>query len=301
MTEPPADAPPGATLPLTPEEEINALRRENAALNARLQQHAPPANAPAAWGIKPPKPPQPKPYDGNSKGLDAFVRGVELWTWGVSDPQHRITLIASVLTGNALSWHSAHHAHFATVEAYMAAFCAAHEEKRRHENAVRQLRQVVQGKSVYDYNRTFNTIVLKLHPERALPTASLVDFYLDGLRDDVRAFVESSGKPANLQAAMASALLIGSERAKQPQPQPQQSRPQHRPQPQRQHQPPRGQHSSGPAPMEIGAVQQGKGSQQHRGNSGSKPWPPPHPPSGPCPICSEHGHWKVDCPKAAAN
>ena len=57
----------------------------------------------------------------------------------------------------------------------------------------------------------------------------------------------------------------------------------------------------GPTPMEIGAVERSKQQQpQRQPPQGNKPWPPPHPPNTPCPVCNKGKHWAVDCPVAKA-
>lgn len=295
-------------------EELQHRLQELAAENARLAAAAQPNPHPPAQPAtqvfgKPPKIPEPTTFNGNSNDIDRFVDQVKFWTDPCLSDQHRIRLTATRLVSHAAAWHLQYGSDHQVYSEYLEALAIYFQDPRRHERAVRQLLELKQGKSVADYNRSFTSIGLRFAADRKWPEQVLIDIYLNGLSSTVRAHVEASQRPTTLEAAQRAAIVAAGEQPSSS------SRPagqqQHQPQRhQQRHQPQRHQQRDGPTPMEIGAVQQRSNGikQQRPQQKASRPWPPPHRPETPCPVCKAEGkaglHWAVECPvalKAAAN
>lgn len=283
-----------------PQQRIQELEEENAAL--RTSAESAPASAARPVG-KAPRVPDPAPFNGNSNDTERFIQQVEFWARTCPDDDYRIRMTATRLTGSAAAWHLQYGDGYTIYEEYLEGLSIYFTDPRRHERAVRQLLELRQSKSVADYNRTFTTTTLRLSADRKWPEAVLIDIYLNGLGNAVRAHVEASHRPTSLEAAQRAAIVAAGEQpSSSGRPAGQQQQQQRQYQPQRGQQ--RGQQRDGPTPMEIGAVvQQRSGPQQRRPQRqqpGGKPWPPPHPPKTPCPVCGKGLHWAVDCPVAKA-
>lgn len=275
------------------EEQLEALLAENAALKAQAAAAQPRIHRAG----KPPKVPDPTPFNGNANDITRFVEHVSYWTLYCATDEERILLTGTRLTGPANAWHS-QYSGGKTYSEYIDALAAYFQDPRRHERAVKELRKLTQDKRVAEYNRSFTQTVLRLEPERQWPEYVLIDLYLDGLSHPVRSHVEARERPATLESAQRAAIVAAGEepagassktRSYHQQPS---HKPQHQQRPQR---------HNGPTPMEIGAVQQGgsRSGPQPQRLQDPKLWPPPHKPANPCPICNKLGHWKVNCPLAA--
>jgi hypothetical protein len=285
-----------------PQQRVQELEEENAALRASAE--AAPASAARPVG-KPPRIPDPAPFNGSPNDTERFTQQVEFWARTCPDDDYRIRLTSTRLTGSASLWHNQHGADYTNYEEYLEALSIYFTDPRRHERAVRQLLELRQSKSVADYNRTFTTTTLRLSADRKWSEAVLIDIYLNGLGNAVRAHVEASHRPTSLEAAQRAAIVAAGEQPSssgRPAGHQQQQQQQRQYQPQRGQQ--RGQQRDGPTPMEIGAVVQQRSDPQQRKpqrqQPGGKPWPPPHPPKSPCPVCGKGLHWAVDCPVAKA-
>ena len=290
------------------QQRLEALAAENARLIASAEAASNPPQAATQVFGKPPKIPEPAIFNGNSNDIDRFADQIQFWVAPCLTDEHRIRLTGTRLVGNAAAWHLQYSSDHITFTEYLDALATYFQDPRRHERAVRQLLDLKQGKSVADYNRSFTSINLRFAADRKWPEAVLIDIYLNGLTSLVRSHVEARQRPTTLEDAQRAAIVaIGEQPSSSSRPAGQQQQQQQRHQQQR-HQQQRHQQRDGPTPMEIGAVQQrSRGSSRQQ--QANRPWPPPHAPSTPCPICKEQGkpgqlHWKVDCPvarEAAAN
>lgn len=273
------------------QQRIEALSAEIAQLKAAADANA---DKPQVFG-KPPRIPDPAQFNGNSNDVDRFVDQARFWTGPCPNDDACIRLTASRLTGHAAAWNLRYGTDHTVYDEYLTALATYFQDPRRHENAVRQLIELKQGKSVADYNRSFTSIGLRFGADRRWPEPVLIDIYLNGLNGAVRSHVEATQRPTTLEAAQRAAIVAAGE-------QPSGGRPAGQPkyggkQPQQQRQ----QQHNGPTPMEIGAVERSKQQQpQRQPPQGNKPWPPPHPPNTPCPVCNKGKHWAVDCPVAKA-
>jgi hypothetical protein len=206
-----------------------------------------------------------------------------------ADDTDRIEHAVGLLSGNAYKWHTVHGRTIVGFQPWCKALLEYGTDPRKHENAVAKLRVCKQNsRKVQRYNSEFTTICLDLDAARGWTEGSLLDLYLEGLDSQVRSHVEARGKPANLADAQIAANIAAGESFTAHGNSKPGSIPQHHKQArfQQQHQ----QQQQGPKPMEIGNVKLQE----------KKTWPPPHPPTKPCPICGKGLHWGVQCPTVKA-
>ena len=216
-------------------------------------------------------------------------------------------VVVAYLADKAFTWYRTRSGAYRTVEELTDGLRRHFGDPRKAEKALAKWRTARQRGSVAEYTDYYNGLILHL-PATVSSDGTLRDMYLDGLRPEVRAFTEASGKPSSLIDAQERALLTDAGYRD------------------------RGHYSSNrPTPMEIGTlpsrqpkpvaqgsswaskVRNGSGSrpqqqpqqqqqqQQQESSNRSHRWPPPYKPTNPCPFCHSKGHWGVNCPKQPAN
>ena len=196
------------------EAQVHRLQQENERLRQQIAQAVPPAPAvappPPAPRVRPPPPPRfAHPTKQNTTGEWLFQVEMHFLATGLDDLTQRIGYVATLLDGAASSWWSIRYADvqagrippFPTWEDFKRTMVEFFHPTGLEMQARMDLRRLRQTGRVQAYCRIFQRLVTQVP---SMDQGTIVDTFVHGLKDHVRAFVRQR-RPRTLLEAIETA------------------------------------------------------------------------------------------------